>query len=65
MFKILDITNIIVNQQKLSNQMYLDAMEANYSHEQMTPLNSILCNSKFVYKRNKTIYAECEKQLEE
>ena len=31
--------------------MYLDAIESNYSHEQMTPLNSILANSKIVYKR--------------
>jgi len=31
--------------------MYLDAIEANYSHEQMTPLNSILSNSKIIYKR--------------
>ncbi len=30
--------------------MYLDAIEANYSHEQMTPLNGILANSKIVYK---------------
>ena len=31
--------------------MYQDAIEANYSHEQMTPLNSILANSKIVIKR--------------
>ena len=44
--------------------MYLDAMEANFSHEQMTPLNSILGNSQFVYKRNKILYTEYEKELE-
>ena len=31
--------------------MYQDAIEANYSHEQMTPLNSILGNSQIVIKR--------------
>ena len=31
--------------------MYLDATEQNYSHEQMTPLNSILANSKIIYRR--------------
>jgi signal transduction histidine kinase len=53
-FNLLDIrnvTNIIKNQQKLSDTMYQDAIEANYSHEQMTPLNSILGNSKIVLRR--------------
>ena len=45
-----DVTQILRNQQKLSDKMYLDAIEANYSHEQMTPLNGILANSKIVYK---------------
>ena len=43
-----DITNIIKSQQRLSDEMYQDAIEANYSHEQMTPLNCILGNSKLV-----------------
>ncbi len=46
-----DITGILKYQQRLSDRMYLDAIEANYSHEQMTPLNSILSNSKIIYKR--------------
>ena len=46
-----DITKIIENQQKLSDNMYQDAIEANYSHEQMTPLNSILMNSKLAINR--------------
>ena len=31
--------------------MYRDSIEANYSHEQMTPLNCILISSKIVLKR--------------
>ena len=31
--------------------MYRDAIEANYSHEQMTPLNCILANSDIVLRR--------------
>lgn len=31
--------------------MYQDAVEANYSHEQMTPLNAIICSSKIVRMR--------------
>jgi len=31
--------------------LYLKSIELNYSHEQMTPLNSILANSKIAYKR--------------
>ena len=46
-----DITGILKYQQRLSDRMYLDAIEANYSHEKMTPLNSILSNSKINYKR--------------
>lgn len=43
------MTAILKGQQKLCDQMYQDAIEANFSHEQMTPLNSILSNSKIVY----------------
>lgn len=46
-----DITNIVKSQQKLSDEMYQDAIEQNYSHEQMTPLNIILANSKIAVKR--------------
>ena len=46
-----DLTSVIRSQQKLSDKMYQDAIESNYSHEQMTPLNCILANSKIVLKR--------------
>ena len=32
-FMIRDITNIVKSQQKLSDEMYQDAIEQNYSHE--------------------------------
>ena len=41
--------------------MYQDAIESNYSHEQMTPLNCILAQSKIVSKR----YLEAHKHLKE
>ena len=31
--------------------MYLKSFELNYSHEQLTPLNSILTNSKIAFRR--------------
>ena len=46
--KIRNITSLIRSQQKHCNQMYQDAIEANFSHEQMNPLNTILNNSKLV-----------------
>ena len=61
--KITDITIIIVNQQNLSNQMYLEAIEANFSHEQMTPLNTILNNSRIVYNRNNNIFESLDAEL--
>ena len=39
------VTHILKYQQRISDEIYQDAIEANYSHEQMTPLNSILGNS--------------------
>ena len=42
------VSNMIHHQQRISDDMYQEAIEANYSHEQMTPLNSILGNSNLV-----------------
>ena len=36
------ITDIIRYQQRKSDEIYQEAIEANFSHEQMTPLNCIL-----------------------
>ena len=49
--KIKNISSLIKNQQRMSDKIYQDAIEANFSHEQMNPLNSILANSNIVYKR--------------
>lgn len=51
-----DITQIIKNQQKLSDRIYQEAIEANYSHEQMTPLNNILNNSVLLVKRFRQLH---------
>ena len=50
-----DMTNLINFQKNQSDNMYLDAIEANYSHEQMTPLNCIIAQSNIIYKRFKEI----------
>ena len=42
------LSTVLKQQQKKSDEMYQEAIEANYSHEQMTPLNSILGNSGIV-----------------
>ena len=48
-----DITSLIRNLKYTNDKLYLDAIEANYSHESMTPLNSIIANSRIVAKRFK------------
>ena len=52
-----DITRIVLMQKKESEFMYEDAMETNYSHEQMTPLNCILTSSKIVLQKMEWIEA--------
>jgi hypothetical protein len=44
----------------MSADKYIDAIEMNYSHEQMNPLNCILGNSKIVLKR----FMQITKQLD-
>lgn len=46
MIKVHDITEILINQQKMSDDIYQEAIEANFSHEYMTSLNSILGNAQ-------------------
>lgn len=46
-----DVSNLIEEQQSFYDQMYLDAVETSYSHEQMTPLNSILSFSQVIKKQ--------------
>ena len=45
--------------------MYSEAIEANYSHEQMTPLNCILSNSKVVLKRVIEMYKKLNERDQE
>ena len=40
--------------------MYLDAIESNYCHEQMTPLHCILANSKIIYRRLEKLFGEVQ-----
>jgi hypothetical protein len=39
-----------MGQQMLSDELYRDAVLSNYSHEQLTPLNSFLNNSQILYQ---------------
>ena len=41
-----DISEIVILQQRASDEMYKDSVLSNYSHEQLTPLNSFLNNSR-------------------
>ena len=45
-----DVTHIISSQQKKSDKIYQEAIENNYSHEQMTPLNCITNSYALVKK---------------
>ena len=48
-----DVSEVVKLQQNLSHHLYQDAVETNYSHEQMTPLNCILNNSKVILAKIK------------
>ena len=43
-----DISKVGIMQQKACDEMYRDSVLSNYSHEQLTPLNSFLNNSKIL-----------------
>ena len=46
-----NVTQQLSDQQKRMDKTYHDAIEANFSHEQMNPLNCILINSNIIQKR--------------
>ena len=52
------ITSLLKAQQKICDELYQEAIEANYSHEQMTPLNSILGNSTVLIDEFQKIFTE-------
>ena len=58
-----DVTTIVKNQMKLSDIIYQEAIENNYSHEQMTPLNLLKANTSIikhnVYKVFDTFQGKC------
>jgi len=64
MLNIREISNFVKNLQKTNDKIYLDAIEANYSHESMTPLNSIIANTKIVQKRLKALIQGQDNQQE-
>ena len=44
--------------------MYLEAIELNFSHEQMTPLNGIITNSEIGYRRFIELVHEIENKVQ-
>jgi hypothetical protein len=46
--EIQDVSDVVYRQQMLSDRLYRDAVLSNYSHEQLTPLNSFLNNSSIL-----------------
>jgi len=61
LLNIQDITQIIKNQLRFCDKIYGQALQQNYSHEQMGPLNSIITNSFLVKWRVAKHYSEYEK----
>jgi hypothetical protein len=55
---IVDITNLIVNHQNSCDTVYQEAIENNFSHEYMTPLNPIMANSSLGKSKLINLYAE-------
>ena len=51
------LTTVLKQQQKKCDEIYQEAIEANYSHEQMTPLNSILGNTEIILDDFKKLVA--------
>ncbi len=45
LLEIKDVSQIVNFQMKLSDMIYQEAIENNFSHEQMTPLNLLKANS--------------------
>lgn len=53
-----DISHFLQAHLKLIDKMYQDAVEANFSHEYMTPLNSIIGNTNMTRSNLKMIYKQ-------
>ena len=51
LLNIKDITELIISLEEVKDQVYFDAIENNFSHELMTPLNPII-NSTSLLKRD-------------
>ena len=53
-----DISLLVKSQSKFYDQVYQEALENNFSHEQMTPLNPILSHSELIKKHIISSYLE-------
>ena len=58
-----NLSKILMTQQKKIDEMYQEAIEKNYSHEQMTPLNCIIGNSDNLRSRFKQIHKTMQRAL--
>ena len=55
-----NISWAVLGLQKLSDEMYKDSVLSNYSHEQLTPLNSFLNNSRVLHQDLNDIYKDID-----
>ena len=52
-----------MGQQKLCDEMYRDSVLSNYSHEQLTPLNSFLNNSEALFEDLKRVKEDLKTKI--
>ena len=46
-----DVSKVINFQKDLSDDFYQEAIEANFSHQQMTPINNIINNARLIMNK--------------
>jgi len=53
----------VILQQRASDEIYKDAVLSNYSHEQLTPLNSFLNNSRMLLQELRDIQSDIQNKV--
>lgn len=64
LLNIRDITNMIKNLEKIKDKVYYDAIQNNFSHELMTPLNPITNCSDLLKKGVLQIYSKQNEMIQ-
>ena len=63
LLEIKDVSQIVNFQMKLSDMIYQEAIENNFSHEQMTPLNLLKANSSIIKSKVYNMFVQKEKYI--